>query len=306
MTPIRKRESLQAELTGLEGLFSLTPDDPVATPLLKSRIVELYEEIQKLEKNPPLSPETEIFFSAGPVIGSRGIEATFAGQVIRKFQDMVSNHYAAKFCGALRRMGRRRGEADSTLFLTALPTGSFGLQLSQPHVTDFITAARLTETMEDVTVLVRAAAADDQSFLDTISNFNGRVLVPLTKFLEVLNNAGADCRLLSGRIETTLKKENVAQAYQRVQAAKEDFTTTRLSGLFCGVLTQSGRFEFIPDGQNLMTGWLGDEVSEEQASEWDRQLTGGQCEAEIRVTTVSTQTGKRSCTNELINLRSLR
>ena len=161
MTPLRKKEALQAELIGVVHLLSITPDDPLATPLLKGRAEELKNEIVKLEDKPPLIPETEIFFGQGAVIGSSGIEATFAGEVLKKFQDMVTNHFAAKFCGVLRRIGRRRGEVQSKLFLTALPKGSFGLQLSQPFVTDFVVAGQLTQTMEEVADLVGAAAKDD-------------------------------------------------------------------------------------------------------------------------------------------------
>src|SRR5215469_13725697 len=140
MTPARKKESLQAELTGLENLLSITPDDPLATPLLKGKIEETKTQIRQLDENPPLSPETEIFFGEGPVIGSIGIDAKFAGDILRCFQGMVTNHFSGKFLGALRKIGRRRGEPQSRLFLTALPTGSFGLQLSQPYVTDFVLA----------------------------------------------------------------------------------------------------------------------------------------------------------------------
>ena len=87
MTPIRKKESLQAELIGLEHLLSITPDDPIATPLLKGQIEEKRKEIKKLEEQIEgkvmVMPETEIFFGAGPVIGSNGIEAGFAGQVLK-------------------------------------------------------------------------------------------------------------------------------------------------------------------------------------------------------------------------------
>ena len=305
MTPIRKKESLQAELTGLEHLYSLTPDDPIAKPLLKSQIDAVKIELNKLEANPLAAPEAEIFFGQGPVIGSLGIEANFAGNVINKFQNMVTNHFAAKFRGVLRRTGRRTGEADSRLFLTALPKGSFGLQLSQPHITDWIIARELTETMEDVTGLVDASAKDDKTFVDAMANFNGRVLIPLTDFLRVLSNAGADCRLVSGRRQTALKKEQVSEAYQRAISAEEKIETIVRAGVFHGALTQSGKFEFTPRGESLMTGWLGEEVTDQQAKEWDRQLTELQCEAEIRLTTISTKTGLKSSANELVNLKPI-
>ncbi|HEY5912139.1 MAG TPA: hypothetical protein VJA21_16165 [Verrucomicrobiae bacterium] len=302
MTPIREKESLQAELSGLEHLLSITPDDPLAKPLLQSRIEEKQSRIRQLEERPPLTPETEIFFGQGPVIGSTGIEARFAGEVLRRFQDMVTNHFSAKFVGGLGKCGRRRGESQSRLFLTALPRGSFGLQLAQPHVSDFVTAGQLTQTMEEITDLVSSAAKDDKSFVDTISNFNSRVLVPLTEFLGVLNNAEADCRIISGTRRASLKKEEVMQAYARVVAAKKDEEIITCRGVFGGVLIQSGRFEFMPSGERLISGWIAEEVTEEQAVEMDK-LAGKLCKATMRQTTLSIQTGRQTWTHELLDLK---
>jgi hypothetical protein len=302
MTPIREKESLQAELSGLEHLLSITPNDPLATPLLKARIEEKKSKIQQLEEKPPLMPETEIFFGQGPVIGSNGIEAKFAGEVLRRFQDMVTNHFSAKFFGGLRKIGRRRGEPQSKLFLTALPRGSFGLQLSQPHVTDFVIAGQLTQTMEEIADLVSAAAQGDQSFVDTISNFNSRVLVPLTEFLEVLNNAEADCRIVSGSRKASLKKDEVVQAYQRVIAAKKDEEIIGYQGVFGGVLIQSGKFEFMPSGEKLISGWIAEEVTEEEAIEMDK-LAGKLCQAQMRLTTINIRTGRQTWTHELMKLK---
>lgn len=301
MTPLRQKETLQAELVGLESLLTSTPEDPLATPLLVSRIDGLRTEIQKIDSKKSLIPETELFFGRGPVFGSQGIDAKFAGQILDRYQDMVSNHFAAKFHGALRRTGRRKGEASSRLFLTALPRGSFGLQLCQPHVEDFVTASQVSQTMEDIADLVEAAAKDDQSFEEALSAFHGRVIVPLRKFLETLNTAEADCRIASGMHQARLKREDVTRAYERVAAAETQEDNLTVEGTFYGALVRTGRFDFEPRGQSLITGWLADEVSEEQAIEMD-QLTGKSSRAVFRVTTISTKTGKKRPAYELVQL----
>ena len=304
MTPLRNKEMIQADIVGLETLLASASDDPLATPLAQSRIAELREELGKFGESQSLVPETELFFGQGPVMGSRGIEAKFAGQVLDRFQDMVTNQFAAKFHGVLRRAGRRKGESDSKLFLTALPRGSFGLQLSQPHIQDFVTAGQLAVAMEDITDLVGAAGADDKSFENFLSSVHGRVIIPLKGFLQTLTNSGADCRIISGMKQAVLKKEQVAQAYQRVAAVKTDEVPLELDGVFFGALVKTGRFDFEPQGLEIINGWLADEVTEEQAIAMD-QLTGKPARAKMRVTTITTKTGKRRPTYELQSLDSL-
>jgi len=301
MTPFRKREMIQADIVGLEDLLASAPNDPLAKPLAQSRVAELREELGALEKSQPLVPETELFFGQGPVLGAKGIEAKFAGQVLDSFQDMVTNHFAAKYHGLLRRSGRRKGEAESKLFLTALPRGSFGLQLSQPHVQDFVTANQLATVMEDVTALVDAAGKDDQTFEDALTSTHGRVLVPLKKFLEMLENSHADCRIISGMKQAVLKKEQVSQAYDRVASAKTEEEPLELQGTFFGALVKTGRFDFEPKGQDIINGWLADEVTEDQAINME-QLTGKPVLAKLKVTTVTTKTGRRRLTYELQTL----
>lgn len=304
MTPIRQKESHQAELAGLEHLFSLTPDG-IAKSLLKSRLDRLKVALKTLDENPPLTPpETEIFFADGPVIGSAGIDAVFAGNVLTNFQSLVKKQFAAKFCGVLRRMGRITGEADSRLFLTALPQGSFGLQLSQPHIEDWVIAGQLTDTMEDVAELVGASATDDKTFVEAIADFNGRVLGALVDFLKVLNNAGSDCRIVSGRRQIALKKEQVAEAYQRAISADTKTETIYPIGIFRGAIL-GGRFEFLTQENSLISGRLGEEVTDGQAIEWDKNFAGAKCQAEIRLTTISIRTGQKSSANELLNLKAI-
>jgi hypothetical protein len=304
MTPLRKKENLQADLAGLEGLLAITPDDPLATPLMQSRAGELRDEIAKTNGADVQIPETEIFFGQGPVIGAKGIEAKFAGQVLNRFQDIVSNHFAAKFLGVLRRAGRRRGETDSKLYLTALPTGSFGLQLTQPHMEDFVAAGQLAETMEEITGLVAAAGKDDETFDQMIESVHGRVLVPLQDFLDTLNKAGADCKMFSGMKRAELKKEQVTQAYERVASAKTKQEDITLEGTFCGTLLRSGRFEFEPQGQPVLSGWLAEDITVEQAIEMDN-LVGKMARAALRSTTISTKSGTRRPTYELISLNPI-
>ncbi len=304
MTPLRQKETLQAELVGLESLLGSTPEDRLATPLLRSRIEGLRAEIQKTDAKTPLIPETEILFGRGPVIGSQGIDAKFAGQILDRYQDMVTNHFAAKFHGALRRTGRRRGEASSRLFLTALPRGSFGLQLCQPYVDDFVTANQVSETMADITGLVEAAAKDDVSFETALAAFHGRVLIPLQRFLEALKTAEADCHIGSGMRQAKLKQDDVKNAYDRVASAETHEDNITLEGTFYGALVRTGRFDFEPRGQALITGWLAEEVSEEQAIEMDR-LTGKPSRAVLRATTISTKTGNRRPTYELVQLEAI-
>lgn len=304
MTPLRQKEMLTTDLIGLRELATAMPDDPLAALLAQSRIASLEEEIRHIAETPSHVPEAEMFFGPGPAIGSAGLDAKFASRILNSYQDIVSNQFAATFHGALRRAGRRRGENDSRLYLTALPRGSFGLQLSQPHVEDFVAAHEVAKVMDEVTDLVAASAEDDNTFTIALQRFHPRVLTPLRLFLETMATAGSDCRLVSGNKQASLTKEKVTEAATRVTAAQTRQDEMEFEGIFDGVLLQSGKFEFEPHGQSIITGWLAESVTDEQAENWG-VLTGKPAKAKLRMTTVTTPNQQRRLAYELLALEPL-
>jgi hypothetical protein len=303
MTPCRQRETTQVEITALKALINVTPDDPLAKPMLLEQLTELEASLAALDQRPPLNPETEIFFTGGPTVGARGLEITFTSHILDSYQNMLTNHYSAKHYGTLRRSGRRRGEADTKLYLTALPRGSFGLQLAQPHVDDFVAAGNLSQVMHEVSGLLEASAKSDAAFDESLGTFNPRVLKPLQRFIGTLFNGNAGCRVLTGFNETKLSSHQIEEAYVRVTAATEREETLDLRGVFGGVLTLSWEFDFKPEQGDIIRGAISEDVEESVATEWAHSYTHTETIATLRVVTVSTRTGKKRPTYELVSLK---
>ena len=305
MTPLRQRQTLQVELSSLRALLQTTPDDPLSTPLMESRAAELEQRIRDIEQRPSLAPTAELFFAEGAAFGSEGLEATFTSEVLESYQNMVTNHYAAKHYGTLKRSGRRRGETETQLFLTALPRGSFGLQLAQPHVEDWVAAGQVSQAMLDLSTLVEATVESDQSFETALSNFDARVFKPLKRFIVALHAGGGNCRVVTGLHETSLNTEQITSAFNRVSAANTDEEEVKMPGIFGGVLTFSCEFDLRPDGAELIRGPLAETVTEATAGAWSQQFTHKHVMATLKISTVITRTGKKKPTYELLALQPL-
>lgn len=266
MSTLRKFQEHRAELTGLRQLLVSATDDVFEKPLLQSKIAAREGELRELERDPVISPpDTELLFGGRAVSGSLGIDAKFASQILEAYQDMVSNHYGARLHPGMRGAGRRPGEQESRLFLTALPRGSFGLRLTQPQPEDFLIAQHVGEAMEELTSLVESAAAGDAAFAQGVERFHPRVLIPLGRFLDTLTNREASVTIRSGRRETSLRPEQVRAARTRVAATDTVAEEITLLGVFRGVLLESWKFDFVPDGQQAISGALADSVSDEEA-----------------------------------------
>jgi len=257
-----------------------------------------------MEKQPPARPEAELLFAGGPAVGSVGLDAKFASKVLDAYQDMVANHYSASRHGAVGSRGPRTGEDEARLCLTALPRGSFGLLLAQPQADDFIAAAQLSDAMDQITSLVEAAASGDAAFTDTVEKFHPRVLTPLERFLNALETQEASVHLRSATRQCDLNGEQVKAAKSRVAETKPETQTIRLRGVCRGVLLESWRFDFNPDGQPPISGVLAESVTEDSAKAI-LTLVDEPAEAELKVTRMRTRSGFGRPAYELVSLQSL-
>ena len=301
MTPFREIETLQAKRVGLQALLSEIPDDPLEKPALEYAIRKIDARLQALADKPKINPQAEMFFVDGQVTNAHGLEITFASDMLKSYQNMVTNHYAAKHY-SLRRTGRRHGEAESHLFLTALPRGSFGMQLSQPHISDWVLAGNVAKAMEDLSGLVQAAAESDAAFDGLLGSFNSRVLKPLTSFMATLNAGGGSFRLVTGMSQVKMNREKIQEAYLRVSAASSLDREITVPGTFGGITAYSWEFDFRPNQGDVIHGPLAEEITEEDVKQMSDDFLLKPCFAILKETTVTTRSGKKKPTFELLRL----
>jgi hypothetical protein len=304
MSYLREIEQRQAEIAGLKAVLQNMPDDPLAKPLMASRLKGLEADLAALEKQPPARPEAELLFAGGPAFGSIGLDAKFAARVLDDYQDVVANHYSASRHGGVGSRGPRAGEEEARLCLTALPRGSFGLLLTQPQAQDFVAAALLSDVMDQITSLLEAAASGDASFTDTVEKFHPRVLTPLKSFLNALEAQNASVVLRTTTRQCTLDPEKVRAAKSRVTETKPETESIQLRGVCRGALLESWRFDFNPDDQPPISGVLAESVTEDAAKAM-LALVDKPAEAELRVTRMRTRSGFGRPVYELLSLKAL-
>jgi hypothetical protein len=304
MSYLRELEQRQAEIIGLKALLCDMPQDPLAKPLMASRLWDLEKQLEEMNKRPPVCPEAELLFAGGPVIGSVGLDAKFASNILDAYQDMVANHYTAMRHGGVGSRGPRAGENEARLCLTALPRGSFGVLLAQPQAEDFISAAQLSDAMDQITSLVEAAASGDAAFADTVEKFHPRVLNPLKRFLDTLETQDASVHLRSNTRQCELNTTQVRAALSRVGETQPETETLRLQGVCRGILLESRRFDFIPFNQPPISGVLCEAVTEDAAKAM-LGLADQSGEAEMQVTRMRTRSGFGRPTYELLNLKAI-
>lgn len=301
MTTRRQREHLKSQLIENERLQTLVADHPFMAASFAAQHEELEEKLASLPVGEK-EPRTVLFFAGEPVLGSIGIDANFAGQVLVPFQNMVMADYSHRHHGTVGSRGRRSGESQSQLLLTGLPRGSFGLELAKAEGDELFEDDQLADTLSHVTKLVEAAARSDEDFASELDDTAPRVIQNLRDFLGVIAKANATLTLESGDTRCSLPPDVASDAFDRVSGTITNEEEIEVSGVFRGVLLDSWRYDFNDEAGHKLSGLLDEELSSETVAGWNREYFDRECVARLLKTTVVFKNGRVRTTYRLLDL----
>lgn len=96
-------QALRADMSAIERLLQgrTSEDDPLGYLQLSKRRQVLSAKLAEIEGAVQHKAAVALFFAGGPVVGSRGIDAAFAGKTVGLFQDLVSKQFAMEEVGEL-------------------------------------------------------------------------------------------------------------------------------------------------------------------------------------------------------------
>lgn len=265
MLPQLEREFLQADLAQVHALLRDTSpaDDPIEhfqfsqrASALESRLAELANEVISAPAG------VAMFFGGKPVVGSRGIKATFGTRAVNCFQKLVSQRFAADEQGPLSRHGRVPMADDTQLLVTDVVRGSFGFVLqAQGDATESGTS--LKSVVDEVAdTLSKLAAAEETLSDEAASVLDDRQLGTLREFFKLLDDEGASLRLVEGERDFELDQRAIGRARGRVEALTIVDRTETLDGLIVGWTQYSRRFELLTPEQAVIQGEVAPQVME--------------------------------------------
>ena len=183
MSLYRKIQSIKAQIVDTERLLEMVLDHPLMSEGLAERLSLLKQELENLPKE-SFEPRIQLLFSGNAVVGSQGIKSTFVSKTLTPFQEMVKTQVALVRFGKVGKRGQAKKGANTELYLTALPVGSFGVELSQLESNDLFDSMDVSKAMKDVMTLVLNSATDDETFEASIEQTPKRNLTNLKKFLQ--------------------------------------------------------------------------------------------------------------------------
>jgi hypothetical protein len=196
-------------------------------------------------------------FGGDPVIGSRSIDAEFAAELIRVFQDLVTKRVAAEESGALGARGPVRNHSASNLAITEIMRGSVGFLLEESSRQQEIDDTPVKKAIEDVTRVIAGTVSDqDEDFESVVENLDHRSLVSLKDFFKALDDSRATIRIVDDERDQLLNLQAVQRGRRRVEATEiNDTESERVVGKLIGLVPGKRVFELrIRGSEETITG----------------------------------------------------
>jgi hypothetical protein len=301
MTTRRHREQLMVELLGTQRMLELAGDHPVMSRSLQLKMDRLREELDKI----PLDQQDTrvvLLFHGKPVKGSLGIDAGFLGRVTAPFQNMVTAEFAHRVLGKVGARGQLNKQDESRLYLTALPRGSFGVELSKLDSSDLFESQHLADSLTHVTRLIESTTKSDEDFAAELDGTTPRTIQNLKDFFKAIADDQAGVQIETGGIRATLEPETVKRGYERVSGTETQEEEIALNGISKGILLDSWRFDFAIDSGPTITGTIDESLTEDQLEALNNLYFNKPCRAILRKGKVLFKNGRERISYVLLNI----
>lgn len=302
MSLYRKIQSIKAQIVDTQRLLEMVIDHPLMSEGLTGRLNLLKQELEALPKE-SFEPKIQLLFSGNAIIGSQGIKSSFVSNTITPFQEMVKTQVSLVRFGKVGNRGQAKKGANTELYLTALPVGSFGVELSQLKSNDLFDSLDLSKAMREVMTLIVNAADDDETFEASIEKTPKRNLTNLKRFLQEIVDENSLLKMESGELGIELPKEKVIEAFQRVSATIDVENEIIINGIFRGLLLDSGKFEIQDEGGKRLSGFISEDLGEEQLIEYDKSFLNTSCIIHLKVHKTEFKTGNEKIDYELLEIK---
>lgn len=301
MSIYREIEKLKSQIVDTKKMIELVGDHPLMSKSYKERLNILKEKLEKLPKN-QTEAKIKLLFSGKAIKGSLGIKSKFVSKTIKPIQELIKAQAALIRFENIGKRGPIKKNINSELYLTSLPIGSFGVELSKLESDDLFDDLDVSNAILQVMELIESTTIDDDTFETIIDKTPKRNLTYLKKFLKAISDADSILKIETGSFGVDLNEKEIKDGFLRVNSTNNTEEEIYLNGILRGVLLDSGKFEFISEDGTPITGMINPDITEEQLIEYDRKYLNKNCKMHLLMNKTIFITEREKVSYELLSI----
>lgn len=283
-------EALRADLASVTSLLVAIPqhDDPIGHLQFTERKKEIERRLAAVESRIEAHGTVGLFFGGRPVVGSRGIVASFGTRAVEEFQKVIATRLASRN----RRLGQKGPIPQvkrAQMLITDAVRGSFGFVLEELSPAVGVEDTELKTVMTEVVDLLNNTTTEDESaFVEAREEMDERVLTSVKGFLGLLDHEGATLRIVENGRDFAFSKEAIQRGKSRTADIDIVDETVRMTGVLF-IIPYGRRFDLRRPSGEVISGKIDAESLEnitEENGEIGRGSLGTWCEVSVLIHTV--------------------
>lgn len=301
MSLFNRIKEIKAQIVDAERMLNLVGNHPIMSLGIQDKLEQLKQELESLPKD-VVEAKVRLLFSGSAVKGSQGIKSRFIGKTVVPFQSLVKTQTALIRFGLSHGKNQKKKKPNTDLYLTALPVGSFGVELSQLETNDLFDEHEVGKAIRQTIQLISSAAKSDEQFELATANTPKSTLGNLKTFFEAVYKENSIIKMETGDFGVQISEEEVRAAFERVDAAESEEDEIFVLGTLRGILLDSGKFEMVDIDGNPISGNVGKELEEEEIIAYDKEFLNQLCRIHLKTLKIIYKTGNEKTSYQLIGI----
>ena len=242
-----EKDALLADRDAVENILSSIPaEDVIGQMSFRSRLGDIDKQLEELSHVDTTIGTVALLFGGRPTHGSRAIDADFASQILKTYQDLITKRIATDEVGRLGARGPVPFQTQTTLAITEVVRGSVGFVLEEFSDNESLVATAVKQAMDDVTEIIRSTSANQSDeFERTIESVGPRFFSSLKDFFITLDDKAATIRIVDDTHDEALDLSAIKRGRQRVETTEiEELEDETVVGRLLGLFPRGRKFEF--------------------------------------------------------------
>ena len=282
MSIYSQKQFLNIQIIETQQLLDSVKEHPLMSLSYTYKLQSLKDKLNAL----PIEfkePKIKMYFSGDAVVGSVGIKSNFVSNIITQTQEMIKSQVAFNNAGKLGNRGQSRNNKNMELFLTALPTGSFGIELCSLDTNDLFTEKEISTAIIHIMDLIKKYTEEVNFFEDNIAKIPNKIFSNLKSFITFIKKENSFLKMESGTYGIELSKHKITALFNKLSTIIEQEDDIFIEGFFKGLLLNSKKFEFQDlDGKNI-SGKISSDLKDDILIKYEKDYINIKCKLHLKM-----------------------
>ena len=282
MSIYSQKQFLNIQIIETQQLLDSVKEHPLMSLSYTYKLQSLKDKLNAL----PIEfkePKIKMYFSGDAVVGSVGIKSNFVSNIITQTQEMIKSQVAFNNAGKLGNRGQSRNNKNMELFLTALPTGSFGIELCSLDTNDLFTEKEISTAIIHIMDLIKKYTEVVNFFEDNIAKIPNKIFSNLKSFITFIKKENSFLKMESGTYGIELSKHKITALFNKLSTIIEQEDDIFIEGFFKGLLLNSKKFEFQDlDGKNI-SGKISLDLKDDILIKYEKDYINIKCKLHLKM-----------------------